>query len=186
MPVPARNIRTSERCSKRMKAAAGIPERGRLQRRFSLPLSDPPGVLKWIYRNKADPGPVPYRRMGVCPGYEHRLGLTGCHKQYISGAGGACCIICMYFAHSPVYRTGGDEFTVLLRGRDFEDRQRIMEMFRMESEAHISPKDVVVSVRCSDYRPGEDGSIRDVYRRADGNMFENKKHLKSMGAAARL
>ena len=98
----------------------------------------------------------------------------------------ACRMICMYFAHSPVYRTGGDEFAVLLRGRDYEDRQKLMDMFRMESEAHISAKDVVVSAGCSDFRPDEDGSIRDVYRRADESMYENKKYLKSMGAAARL
>ena len=34
-------------------------------------------------------------------------------------------MICDIFQHSPVYRTGGDEFVVVLTGRDFLIRKRI-------------------------------------------------------------
>ena len=95
-------------------------------------------------------------------------------------------MICMYFAHSPVYRTGGDEFVVLMQGEDFENREAILNLFRKESEAHIASGDVVVSLGTSDYRPGEDASLQDLFRRADERMYEDKKRLKSLGAATRL
>ena len=39
--------------------------------------------------------------------------------QYIRDA---CGIICRIFSHSPVFRIGGDEFCVILRGGDYEVR----------------------------------------------------------------
>lgn len=95
-------------------------------------------------------------------------------------------IICKRFAHSPVFRTGGDEFTVLLSGSDYEHRSDILAAFRREAEAHIATGDVVVSAGISDYLPGTDRSLRPIFERADAEMYENKKHLKSMGAIARI
>ena len=91
----------------------------------------------------------------------------------------ACRMICLYFAHSPVYRTGGDEFVVLLRGADYENRNVLLEQFRREAEAHIVTNDVVISLGCTDYRPGEDRSLRELFERADERMYENKKRLKN-------
>ena len=94
-------------------------------------------------------------------------------------------MICMYFAHSPVFRTGGDEFVCILQGADYEQRAEIMNLFRKEAEAHISSGDVVISAGCSDYRPGEDRSLKDVFQRSDAAMYENKMWLKSLGAVTR-
>ena len=94
-------------------------------------------------------------------------------------------MICMYFAHSPVFRTGGDEFVCILQGSDYEQRAEIMNLFRKEAEAHISSGDVVISAGCSDYRPGEDRSLKDVFQRSDAAMYENKMWLKSLGAVTR-
>ena len=47
--------------------------------------------------------------------------------EYIKGS---CKIICDVFEHSPVYRVGGDEFVVLLRGRDYQNRDALMEELR--------------------------------------------------------
>ena len=38
-------------------------------------------------------------------------------------------IICNTFLHSPVYRVGGDEFVVLLRGKDYEKRELLINKF---------------------------------------------------------
>ena len=103
--------------------------------------------------------------------------------EYIKKAGR---MICMYFAHSPVFRTGGDEFTVLLRDRDYEERETILDMFRKESEAHIASKDVVISIGCTDYDPLKDQHVHSIFERADALMYEHKKQLKSKGAATRL
>ena len=95
-------------------------------------------------------------------------------------------MICAYFAHSPVFRTGGDEFVVILRGPDYEHRDEVVDMFKKESVAHIASKDVVVSIGISDYLPGSDMKLRSIFERADSEMYENKKYLKSLGASTRL
>lgn len=94
-------------------------------------------------------------------------------------------MICMYFTNSPVYRVGGDEFIVLMRGRDYAERGELLGLFRRESESHIAAGDVVISVGSSDYLPGTDKSVNEVFGRADAQMYEHKNRLKSMGAAVR-
>lgn len=90
----------------------------------------------------------------------------------------ACLIICDTFSHSPVYRIGGDEFVVLLRNRDYDNREVL--------EAHLTAKNndnhgtgrAIIASGISDYRPGEDENISDVFTRADQEMYKNKKALK--------
>ena len=94
-------------------------------------------------------------------------------------------MICSYFGHSPVFRIGGDEFAVLLREADYENRETILNDFKRESESHISSNGVVISAGLSDYREG-DRDLRTIFERADAQMYENKKYLKSMGAEARF
>ena len=96
----------------------------------------------------------------------------------------ASALICAAFSHSPVYRTGGDEFVVLLQGTDYENRAAILQRFRLESEARIASGGVVVASGCTDRRPG-DLRLGDLFERADAEMYENKKHLKQLGAATR-
>ena len=84
-----------------------------------------------------------------------------------------CCrILCKVYAHSPVYRIGGDEFAVLLKGEDYEDRDRLMESFRQKSR--VKGQGVLIAGGMSDFRPKEDRCLADVFRRADGLMYEDK------------
>ena len=94
-------------------------------------------------------------------------------------------MICDIFQHSPVFRTGGDEFVVILTGRDYLIRKELVLALHDRSVAHISTKDVVISGGLSDYRPGEDVSFHDVFERADALMYEEKKLLKGMGSITR-
>ena len=94
-------------------------------------------------------------------------------------------MICDIFQHSPVYRTGGDEFVVILRGRDYHIRKELVLALHDRSVEHISSGDVVVSGGLSEYQPGTDTSFHDVFERADGLMYEEKKLLKGMGAISR-
>ena len=94
-------------------------------------------------------------------------------------------MICDIFQHSPVYRTGGDEFVVILTGRDYLIRKELVLALHDRSVEHISTNDVVISGGLSDYRPGEDVSFHDVFERADALMYEEKKLLKGMGAITR-
>ena len=94
-------------------------------------------------------------------------------------------MICDIFQHSPVYRTGGDEFVVILTGRDYLIRKELALALHDRSVEHISKKDVVISGGLSDYQPGEDTTFHSVFERADALMYEEKKLLKGMGAVSR-
>ena len=97
----------------------------------------------------------------------------------------ACRMICDIFQHSPVYRTGGDEFVVILHGRDYLIRKELLLALHDRSVEHISTKDVVVSGGLSEYQAGIDTSFHEVFERADNLMYEEKKLLKGMGAISR-
>ena len=43
----------------------------------------------------------------------------------------ACDMICEIYDHSPVYRLGGDEFTVVLSGHDYDIREELLQMLQM-------------------------------------------------------
>ena len=94
-------------------------------------------------------------------------------------------MICDIFQHSPVYRTGGDEFVVIMTGRDYLIRKELVLALHDRSVAHISKKEVVVSGGLSEFKPGEDTSFHAVFERADEQMYEEKKLLKGMGAISR-
>ena len=94
-------------------------------------------------------------------------------------------MICDIFQHSPVYRTGGDEFAAILTGRDYLIRKELVLALHDRSVEHMSSEGVVISGGLSEYRPGEDTCFNDVFERADALMYEEKSLLKGMGAVAR-
>ena len=97
----------------------------------------------------------------------------------------ACQMVCDIFAHSPVSRVGGDEFTVFLTGRDYEHRRRLMEELHKLSSDHIATKDAIVSGGMAEFIPGRDTRISDVFKRADEAMYAEKQLLKNLGAVTR-
>ena len=97
----------------------------------------------------------------------------------------ACEMLCEYFKHSPVYRIGGDEFAVVLEGRDYAARDDIMSDINAAIENNVGSDRVVASLGLSVYDRSVDGSFHDVFKRADGLMYDRKHQLKSMGAAVR-
>lgn len=92
---------------------------------------------------------------------------------------------CDIFQHSPVYRVGGDEFVVILTGRDYVIRKELVLALHDRSVAHIGSNDVVISGGYSDYIPGQDLSFHSVFNRADELMYEEKQLLKGLGAISR-
>ena len=90
----------------------------------------------------------------------------------------ACRTICHIYKHSPVYRVGGDEFIAILRNEDYTNREYLSRMMTALNYAQTVGRKVVVACGMAEYRPGEDQSLRDVYKRADAAMYENKKKLK--------
>ncbi len=97
----------------------------------------------------------------------------------------ACRMLCDYYQHSPVFRIGGDEFVVLLQGRDYTDRDKILQDLNKKIEENVGTGNVVASLGMAVFDREKDRSFHDVFQRADGYMYERKKQLKSIGAAVR-
>ena len=96
----------------------------------------------------------------------------------------ACRLICHVFQHSPVYRIGGDEFAVILKHDDFENREALISTFRdMSGEINAATKKawekVDMAVGAADYDSEIDASAIDVVRRADSSMYANKREQKN-------
>ncbi|MBR5910218.1 MAG: diguanylate cyclase [Schwartzia sp.] len=92
-------------------------------------------------------------------------------------------LMCRVFQHSPVFRIGGDEFSVIFQNDAFEERDALLAEFRKSmEEINASTKNpweqVRVSYGISVYDPELDGAVIDVVRRADKNMYENKRNRK--------
>ena len=96
----------------------------------------------------------------------------------------ACSLICDVFSHGSVFRTGGDEFVVLLQGKGYDIRNEIINAFNRKVEENIKKNGVVVSIGHSSLQPGDE-QLYDIFERADHMMYERKKELKSMGAKTR-
>ena len=92
----------------------------------------------------------------------------------------ACRVICNTFRHSPVYRIGGDEFSVILRNEDYENRKALIRHFEvMVTSINCSTvsqwEQVHISMGFAEYDPQNDNSVTDVMRRADQIMYDNKR-----------
>lgn len=99
----------------------------------------------------------------------------------------ACRMICENFARSQVYRIGGDEFVVYLTGEEYEIREELLENLRRESNANgRSRSGPVIATGISVYEPASDAKFSDVFKRADLDMYVNKKVLKSGFPAKRM
>ena len=101
----------------------------------------------------------------------HRAG-----DEYIKSS---CTLICRTFHHSPVFRIGGDEFAVILRGQDFDNRESLIFGLRRQVEEHIRlGEGPVVASGLAEYKAGEDRSVEDVFNRADSRMYGEKTRLR--------
>ena len=90
-------------------------------------------------------------------------------------------MICDIYKHSPVFRVGGDEFVVIMTGYDLQHRDELLEKLREESMANKKVRSgPVVATGMSVFNPDEDKTVADVLKRADNQMYENKKYLKSV------
>lgn len=92
-------------------------------------------------------------------------------------------IISDTFKRSPVFRIGGDEFLVILQGRDLEDRDKLFLDFEAMCEnSFIEVEDgkfpVSIAKGFSQFDPSTDTQFSDVFNRADDEMYKNKKAIK--------
>ena len=94
--------------------------------------------------------------------------------QYIRDA---CKIICDVFKHSPVFRVGGDEFTVIVQGDEYLYIEALMKKLREHNLEASGTGGIVIACGMSKFE--KDDCVAKVFERADHNMYENKIRLKS-------
>lgn len=98
----------------------------------------------------------------------------------------SCCkVICDCFKHSPVYRTGGDEFVAILQSDDYANLELIK-----RNLLDICVKEMTKALPLSEkksfaagfavFDPERDKYFSDVMKRADVEMYQNKKMLKNL------
>ena len=105
--------------------------------------------------------------------YGHDAGDFAIKKQ--------CDIICGVFCHSPVFRIGGDEFVVIIRGYDYDNIENLYEKFYNEMEK-LEEMDQEMAISAAlgyaKFRKGVDSGLQDVFKRADGEMYRVKTAMK--------
>ena len=89
-------------------------------------------------------------------------------------------LLCDIFVHSPVFRVGGDEFVVFLRGNDFLSRTELMDKLRSQVlENKKNENGVILAAGMSEFNPESDSFVSDIFERADKEMYADKQKLKS-------
>ncbi|WP_180365696.1 GGDEF domain-containing protein [Kandleria vitulina] len=88
--------------------------------------------------------------------------------------------IIKYFTDNDLYRIGGDEFVVMLKGKQFTNRKMILADFETEIENNVKNKGVIIASGISIYRPRQDTCYRLIFERADLRMYDCKALLKVM------
>ncbi len=91
----------------------------------------------------------------------------------------ACRIICHTYKHSPVYRIGGDEFTIVLQGEDYDSRDILLAQLREQIEYNRDDGGVIIASGMHVFDPSVDQSVENVFEKADFEMYKNKKALKA-------
>ena len=108
--------------------------------------------------------------------YGHEMG-----NRYIINL---CAKITDIFAVETVYRIGGDEFIVLIKGEEYEQREELLERLRqhlkVDPQQEVDPWDnVSAATGMSEFDPENDGGTDEVFKRADEAMYENKLEMKA-------
>jgi len=86
-------------------------------------------------------------------------------------------IICDLFKHSPVFRVGGDEFTAITRGKDYENLdERLKQLDEMNRRNRGTPLPIIAAGAA---RYAGESDAEEVLAKADAVMYENKKAMKA-------
>ncbi|MBQ9359906.1 MAG: GGDEF domain-containing protein [Lachnospiraceae bacterium] len=97
-----------------------------------------------------------------------------------------CHLICETFVHSPVFRIGGDEFAVILRGNDYHNIDRLISEFNKNIDTYATDdslepwEKVSAAIGYALYDKKIDSSVDNVFKRADQAMYEHKKQMKAL------
>lgn len=110
--------------------------------------------------------------------YGHERG-----NEYLKNAAD---LIVRVFGREAAYRTGGDEFVVVLEGKDQARAEALIGEFRRAMEAcqsagNLQPwQRVSAAIGAAACEPGQDARTEDVLKRADAEMYRDKLAMKAV------
>lgn len=97
-----------------------------------------------------------------------------------------CKMICKTFVHSPVFRIGGDEFVIILRTPDLSQIDELLNSFHNQMNEQQKNKDldywerISAAIGYAKYNPAIDADYESIFKRADTEMYKNKKAMKAI------
>ena len=92
----------------------------------------------------------------------------------------AASLLCDIFDHSPVFRIGGDEFAIFLRGNDYHNREGLIKKLKEKVLENLEGgSGPVIAAGMSAFEQGRDRSVSEIFERADNLMYEDKSALKN-------
>ena len=95
-------------------------------------------------------------------------------------------VISQVFGKENVYRTGGDEFAVLLKNNNSSEYYRLEHKFLSRLEEPCGNITVSAAIGFAVYDKSIDECYESVYKRADENMYKCKMEMKTRGETSRV
>ncbi|MCF0129798.1 MAG: diguanylate cyclase [Pseudobutyrivibrio sp.] len=90
--------------------------------------------------------------------------------------------ICKVYAHSPVFRIGGDEFAAILRGEDYRNRNELIKSFEEKMKdltLGVEPHSKIEIAFGMAERSSSLASYEEVFKMADDAMYDKKREMKA-------
>lgn len=115
-----------------------------------------------------------------------RINDTYGHDKGNAAIKSLCRLVCTIFAHSPVFRIGGDEFVVILENGDYDDIELLLMDFNQKIEEYaqndaLEPwEKVSAAIGYAIYDKFIDNRVDNVFKRADKAMYQKKKSMKAV------
>ena len=81
----------------------------------------------------------------------------------------------------PVYRFGGDEFVVFLRGETYKKKDELLKAFEDKIDRNIQNGSVSISSGMAVFDRDDDSTLRSVFIKADNMMYKRKRILERKG-----
>ena len=94
-------------------------------------------------------------------------------------------VVCNVFKHSPVYRTGGDEFVAILRGNDYTARESLITLLEDNNRINRQIGGILIAGGIAEFQKGEDATMASVFERASAAMRKRKQEMKEQKESTR-
>ena len=117
--------------------------------------------------------------------YLKRVNDTYGHEKGDTYLKTCCSLMCDVFGTERVYRFGGDEFLVVLEGNELVHASDMLYDFKKAVRAQAANSSlnewerVSAAAGMAVYDPKDDDCVQDVLKRADNEMYQNKKAMKA-------